>query len=201
MNPTLTRDQAEKLVSSLGLTDKVIWIGLRSATSKYGQFDDTAGLLTPDGYTEFEFNTLPTVWKPEIACLQPGIYKWRQGLHGVHHFNEMPPEYHTKVYAWLLANKGKDYPNPDPKYIHPYWAFREVPPMTVLRDGHSALQIDSVAAPFEIDGHHAGLYTTSSLACQTWPLKIWQTVRASGFGAMDKYAQEEIAYALHDIAA
>jgi hypothetical protein len=196
-NPTLSPAAAEALARKRGCTDKVMLLGMRSATSKYGEFDDTAGLITPTGYTEFRFNTLPTVWKDEIACLQPGDYKWIQGLHGVHHFNEMPPDYHAKVYAWLMANKGKDYPNPDPKYIHPYWAYREKPPMTIIRDGHTGTETDSEAAPFMIDGHHSGIYTTSSAGCQTWPTDHWLAARAMGYIAMDAAGQTEITYSLH----
>lgn len=198
MNPTLTADKAEALARSRGCTDKVIWLGMRSKFSVYGENDaytDTAGLITPDGYTEYKFNTLPTSWGPDIACLQPGDWKWRKGLHGLHHLDLENSAEDKAAYAWLLDHPGVNHP--DPKYRLTYWAFREVPPMTVIRNGHEGTESDSVAAPYWIDGHHGGINTTSSAACQTWPIAIWETVRAAGYAAMDKYGQQEITYALH----
>lgn len=203
MNPTLTHEQALDLLGQHGVTEKVAWIGLRSKDSVYGENDaytDTLGLLTPDGYTEYKLNTLPTKWTPGMACLVPGTYKFRQGIHGMHHINialkedgrtpENPKDY--AAYQWLLAHPGQDHP--DPAYRLTYWAFREVPPMTVIRNGETGTHTDSAAAPFWIDLHHGGLNTTSSEACQTVPLAIWKQVRTSGFAAMDKYGQKEIVY-------
>lgn len=196
-NPTLTREQAETLARSRGCTDEVIWLMLRSKQSVYGENDaytDTAGLVTPDGYTEYKVNTLPTVWKQDIACLVPGDYKWRKGIHGQHHIDQSKPA-DKAAFDWLLAHEGQDHP--DPAYRLTYWAFREVPPMTVIRCGHSGTFTDSAANPFWVDGHHGGLISTSSEACQTWPVAIWHAVRAAGYAAMDKYEQKEITLALH----
>lgn len=198
MNPTLTRDQAEILARKRGCTDKVIWLGMRSPASIYGENDaytDTLGLITPDGYQEFKLNTLPTIWTPGMACLVPGDYKFRKGLHGQHHLN-LGDANDKAAYDWLLAHVGQDHP--DPKYRLTYWAYREVPPMTVIRNGQTGTHVDSVDAPFWIDLHHGGINTTSSEACQTVPVPIWAPqVRALGFAAMDKYGQAEITYSLH----
>ncbi len=198
LNPTLTLEQAQALARKRGCTDQVMWLGLRSPESVYGEndaFTDTAGLLTPDGYTEYKFNTLPTSWAPGIACLQPGDWKWRKGLHGLHHLDLENSANDKAAYEWLLAHVGQDHP--DPNYRLTYWAFREVPPMIVIRNGQPGTETDSAAAPFWIDGHHAGVNTTSSAACQTWPIPIWHEVRAGGYAAMDKYGQTEITYSLH----
>lgn len=204
MNPTLTHDECLALLAKNGVTDKVAWIGLRWKGSVYGEKDaytDTAILVTPDGIQVFKFNTLPTAWSQDIACLVPGTYRWRKGLHGLHHLNlnqnkdgsyQAPDD--QAAYEWLLAHVGEAHPNP--KYALIYWAFREVPPMTVIRNGHTGLQTDSAAAPFWIDGHHGGANTTSSAACQTWPLALWHTAQQAGYAAMDQYGQETIAYHL-----
>ncbi len=195
-NPTLTREQAIDMAGKAGITDKVVFIGLRSKASVYGENDaytDTLGLLTPDGYTEYKLNTLPTKWTPGMACLVPGTYKFRQGLHGMHHLSLDAPK-DKAAYDWLLAHPGQDHP--DPVYRLTYWAYREVPPMTVIRNGEEGTHTDSAAAPFWIDLHHGGLNTTSSEACQTVPIAIWKQVRTSGFAAMDKYGQKEIIYHL-----
>ena len=195
-NPTLTRDQAVAMLQQRGCTAKVAWIGLRDPNSKYGENDaytDTAGLLTPDGYTEFKFNTLPTTWLAGIACLQPGSYRWKKGLHGIHHLN-LAVAADKEAYGWLLAHVGQDHP--DPNYRLTYWAFREVPPMTVIRNGQAGTETDSADNPYYIDGHHGGANTTSSAACQTWPIPDWHAVRTAGYGAMDQEGQEEIPYEL-----
>jgi|SRR5579859_443787 len=197
-NPTFTRDEAEKIGRSRGCQDQIMIIGFRSKDSVYGENDvytDTAGLLTPDGYIEWKFNTLPTSWEPGIACLQPGDWKWKKGLHGLHHLDLEHNAADKAAYDWLLAHVGQDHP--DPAYRLTYWAMREVPPMTVIRNGHPGTETDSADAPFWIDGHHGGANTTSSAACQTWPIAIWHTVRETIYAAMDKYGVHEIIYSLH----
>lgn len=197
MNPTLTHEQALDLVGSKGVAEKAVLIGLRSKSSVYGEKDaytDALGLLTPDGYTEWKLNTLPTKWEPGMACLQPGVWKFRKGIHGMHHLDLDHNAEDKAAYQWLLAHVGQDHP--DPKYALSYWAGREIPPMTVIRNGRAGTETDSAAAPFFIDLHHGGINTTSSEACQTVPITIWHEVRAAFFGAMDKYQQTEMPYVL-----
>jgi len=204
MNPTLTHEQALDLLGKHGVTEKVAWIGLRCKDSVYGEKDaytDTAVLVTPDGIQSFKFNTLPTVWKQDIACLVPGLYMWKKGIHGMHHLSLKKNDDGTwqnqedvDAYNWLLSHVGQDHPDPNYRLI--YWAFREVPPMTVIRCGHTGTFTDNAASPYYIDGHHGGFVSTSSLSCQTWPPAIWHQVRAVGYEAMDKYNQSEIPYLL-----
>jgi hypothetical protein len=68
--------------------------------------------------------------------------------------------------------------------------------MTVLRDGKTVpeTEIDPANWPF-IDGHHAGL-GTSSEGCQTNPLEQWHQFRAFGYALMDKYKAARIKYHL-----
>lgn len=196
-NPTLTLEQCYDLASSKGITEKAVLIGLRWKGSVYGENDaytDTLILLTPDGKMTYKLNTLPTKWSPGMACLEPGIWRFRKGLHGMHHLDLEHNADDKAAYEWLLAHVGQDHP--DPKYALTYWAGREVPPMTVVRNGESGTHTDSVASPFWIDLHHGGLYTTSSEACQTVPVAIGHQVREAYFGAMDKYSQTEIPYIL-----
>jgi len=196
MNPTLTHEQALDLVGRMKITDKVVFIGLRSKDSVYGENDaytDTLGLLTPEGYSEWKLNTLPTKWTPGMACLVPGLYQFRKGIHGMHHLNLDSPK-DKAAYDWLLDHVGQDHP--DPNYRLTYWAYREIPPFTVVRNGQPGMHGDTVAEPFWIDLHHGGVNTTSSEACQTVPIPIWPIVRMTGFAAMDKYNQSDIYYLL-----
>src|ERR1700749_1295996 len=83
----MTREQAGDIIKQHGISDKVVILGYRSADSQYGRYDDIAGILTPTGYVEFKFNTLPSRWDKRIAKLMPGVYRYKKGLHGIHHLN------------------------------------------------------------------------------------------------------------------
>ena len=196
-NPTLTAAQAEQLARSRGCADKVIWLGLRSATSKYGEYDDTLGLLTPDGYTEYKGNTLPSSYTPGIAKLVPGDYLYAKGLHGVNHFAQMRGDVANDLRAWLNNHVGEDH-DPISGYILPYWAFRQHGPVTVIRDGEATpeTQTDPSKFPF-IDLHRGGWNGTSSAGCQTFFPDHWPDARKQGYAEMDKYGQTTITYSLH----
>lgn len=198
-NPTLTRDAAEELARSRGCTDQVMILGLRSPTSQYGEYDDTLALLTPDSYTEWKGNTLPSKWVAGIAKLVPGDYRYAKGIHGVNHFAQLPPAQRGIVSSWLSAHPGQDYP-PLQGYILPYWAFRQHGPVTLLRDGATTpeTQTDPDQFPF-IDLHCGGWNGTSSAGCQTWYPDHWPDARKAGYAAMDQYGQTEITYCLHQL--
>jgi hypothetical protein len=199
MNPTLTRDDAEKLARARGCTDKVMILGLRSPTSKYGEYDDTIALLTPDSYTEWKGNTLPSKWEPGIAKLMPGDYIYAKGLHGINHFGQMKADMAANIRTWLSAHTGQDYP-PVAGYILPYWAFRQHGPVTLIRDGTNKLETETDPAKFPfIDLHRGGWNGTSSAGCQTWFPDHWPEVRAKGYAAMDQYGQLTITYSLHQL--
>lgn len=198
-NPTFTRDEAEKMARERGCTDRVMLIGFRSATSKYGEYDDTLALLTPDAYTEWKGNTLPSKWEPGIAKLQPGDYLYAKGLHGVNHFAQLAALQRENVEKWLPNHVGQDYP-PINGFILPYWAFRQHGPVALLRDGANApeTETDPTKFPF-IDLHCGGWNGTSSAGCQTWYPDHWKQARAAGYAAMDEYGQKEIVYSLHQL--
>lgn len=198
-NPTFSREDAEKIGRSRGCQDKVMWIGFRSATSTYGEYDDMLALLTPDSYTEFKANTLPSKWENGIAKLMPGDYLYEQGLHGVHHFNEMNATLAANVKDWLNSHVGQDY-TPISGVILPYWAYRQAAPATIIRDGAHTTETDVNPAdwPF-IDLHKGGANTTSSAGCQTFFPDGWNQARLLGYSAMNKYGMKKITYSLHQL--
>lgn len=199
MNPTFTREAAELLARERGCKDPVMLIGFRSATSAYGQYDDTIALLTPDSYTEYKGNTLPSAWTPGIAKLIPGDYIYAQGLHGVNHFAQLDVATRRTVQAWLEDHPGMDYP-PIAGHIIPYWAFRQHGPVTLIRDGVPTAETESDPNRFPfIDVHCGGWNGTSSAGCQTVYPDHWHDVRAAGYAAMNKYGQKTIVYSLHQL--
>jgi hypothetical protein len=198
-NPSLSRSDAEALGKSRGCSDSVLFLGLRSVNSSYGKYDDTICLITPEAYVEFVANTLPSSWVPGIAKLMPGDYIYEQGLHGVHHFNDLPPQIAAEVKQWLYANIGQDHA-PISSYILPYWAFRQAGPVTILRDGSNTPETETNPADYPfIDLHRGGSYTTSSAGCQTFRPDHWPDARKLGYEAMNKYNQSRITYSLHQL--
>lgn len=196
MNPTFTREQAQAFLDQHGITDKVVLLGYRSATSKYGEYDDTIALVCPTDYTEFKANTLPSKWEPGIARLMPGVYEYRKGLHGVHHFADLSPAQHTEVASWLNANPGKDHA-PIAGKILPYWAFRQAGSVNILRDGQASNEQDGWPGnPAWIDIHCGGWNGTSSAGCQTVFPDAWPALRPLGYGAMDQWGITTIRYCL-----
>lgn len=199
INPSLTQEQAIDLAGSNGIVDKVVLIGLRSKNSAYGVYDDTISLLTPDGYTEWRGNTLPSTWIPGIAKLMPGKYLYAKGLHGVSHFAQLPVAQRENVQTWLASHVGQDYP-PIGNFILPYWAYRQRGPVTLIRDGETTpeTETDPDKFPF-IDIHRGGWNGTSSAGCQTFFPDHWPDARKQGYAAMDQYSQTTIQYLLHQI--
>jgi lysozyme len=199
-NPSFTRDQAIDKINYNQSSDRVHLIGYRSSTSKYGEYDDTIAILSSDSYTEVRANTLPSVWKPGIAKLLPGNYKYNAGLHGMHHLTSSGAD--QAILAWLNSHKGQEYPAsliPDGKLV-PYWAFRQAGPVTLLRDGQlkPETQLNPAFFPF-IDIHHGGWNLTSSEGCQTIFPQYWSSFRSEAYAAMEKENQQFVTYHLIEL--
>ena len=194
----MTREQAKEILERHGITDKVVFLGYRSANSQYGQYNDVGALFTPTEYIEFKFNTLPSKWERDIAKLMPGVYRYKKGLHGVHHLGNNKED--KAIRSWLDANIGKDHSpvlvNGKPRIL-PYWAYRQAGPVTVLRHGATKTEtiVDPAGWPF-IDLHKGGWNLTSSEGCQTLYPEHWAEARALGYSEMDKYGQDHILYCL-----
>jgi hypothetical protein len=188
-----TKNEAIAIAKQHGVSDQVVIFGYRSNGSQRGQYDDTLAIMTPDIYKEYKGNTLPSKKAPGIAVLQPGVWAYKRGLHGIHHLDGSPGD---QALLKKLYDTGKDLP-PIPGRILPYYAFRQAGPVTVLRDGHKSPETvtDPVSWPW-IDIHHGGYNLTSSEGCQTIDPDGWQDFRQLGFGSMSKYSQMQIKYIL-----
>ena len=198
--PILTLEEAKALpgVADL-LKEGPVFLGIRgyfkneyAGKELRGVYEDAAALIGPkDEFRTYNWNTMPSITQPGMAVLQSGTYKWTKGIHGQHHINKAIPA-DVLAMKWLEAHVGADHP--DPKYRLTYWAFRQDSDMMVLRDGKTAPEI----APIDsyIDGHHGGLYGTSSEACQTVPVEQWLDMRNVGYHLMDVYNTKTINYHL-----
>lgn len=206
--PSLTREEA--IAMAVGIQDTVFLLGIRgfyapAQENKRGIYDDAIFLITPTECIGFNANTDPSITRKGIAVLQPGTYKYKQGLHGIRHFDDITRSLgkakRDEVEAWLIANVGKDHEplkhkNGD-RIILPYWAFRQAGPVTVLRDGNSIpeTKIDPAAWPW-IDIHKGGYNSTSSEGCQTIHPDQWPEARSKGYSAMNAAGQTSIKYLL-----
>jgi lysozyme len=205
--PSITRALAITLAG--GIADTVFLLGIRgfgaADQNKRGIYDDAIFLVTPEECIGFNANTDPSITRKGIAVLQPGTYRYKQGLHGIRHFDDITrslgKEKRDEVEKWLLDNVGKDHvplthKNGD-RIVLPYWAFRQAGPVTITRDGITGTETktDPGLWPW-IDIHKGGYNTTSSEGCQTIHPDQWPEARAKGFAAMNAAGLKTVNYVL-----
>ena len=89
--PRISAKEVEKLVRKHGVTDRVVLVGIRgyyaNSMGKPGNdrgiYDDCIAVLSPTAYATFNANTDPSAFKPGVATLVPGVYRYRKGNHGI----------------------------------------------------------------------------------------------------------------------
>lgn len=88
--PKQDRKATEKLLQKAGITDKVALVGLRGYYGGMGEsgndrgiYDDAIILITPSVYATFNANTDPSIFRPKIATLRPGVHIYKKGKHGI----------------------------------------------------------------------------------------------------------------------
>lgn len=187
-------DQYKKILLDCEVDDVVSLIGIRSKENKRGIYDDKIILITPDSVDEYKANTDPSVTRKGVAVLQPGVYLYKRGLHGISHLNTEKPE--DKAIWQQLVDTGKDHAPIDGRIL-PYWALRQAGPVTIKRDGQTTTETEKDPSEWPwIDIHRGGYGTTSSLGCQTIFPDLWPSFRDKVFSALKKYGQEKVKYCL-----
>jgi lysozyme len=131
-----------------------------------GIYDDAIAIVGPEVFAAFNGNTDPSVYRPGIATLVPGVHVYKPGLHGVS-FNK--PGYPYP--AFVPATPGKRVP--------------------VMRDGESK---PSVGVAINI--HRGSRTTTSSLGCQTIPPDQWDAFHALLTSQLKRMGQTTFHYVL-----
>lgn len=88
--PQQDRKATEKLLLKNGVTDKVALVGIRGYYSQMGKegndrgiYDDAIFLISPSAYATFNANTDPSIFRPKIATLRPGLHIYKKGKHGI----------------------------------------------------------------------------------------------------------------------
>lgn len=134
-----------------------------------GIFDDAIFVIAPDCHVAFNANTDPTrVRKGKGKGSGKGMAMLKPGLYRAHQIGR-----HKAVYPALVQRAGE---------------------VTVIRDG-----IDGDyehTGYFGINIHPGGVYSTSSLGCQTLPRQQWQSFISLVMDQMKKHNQEVIPYLL-----
>ena len=83
--PAFIPDQIKEIASKQ-TTAPVALVGYRAykeQMNKRGVFDDAIFLITPEGVYSFNANCDPSYYKPGIASLDLGVYKYKLGTHGL----------------------------------------------------------------------------------------------------------------------
>ena len=160
-----------------------------------GVYDD-ACFVVNDGTIvgSFNFNTDPSIFRPQIATLQEGVYDYEIGIHGLHHIDDQKPADNNAL-AWLYANVGKDHPNQE--YRLTYWALRQAGPVKVWRDRAAGPEtvVDRSGWPMT-NIHRGGINSTSSEGCQTVEPTQWDEFRKLVYGLLGPVAGRKIKYIL-----
>jgi lysozyme len=89
--PRQDRKSIEKLLAKAGVTDKVALVGIRGYYSKMGPtpgndrglYDDAMFVVSPSAFASFNANTDPSIFRPKIATLRPGLHIYKKGKHGI----------------------------------------------------------------------------------------------------------------------
>lgn len=98
------------------VTDAVLVVGKRGYYARTmgptpgndrGIYDDALFIVWPEGLAAFNGNVDPAAWRPGIASLKPGVWRYKPGQHGI-----------------TFKRAG-----------YPYPAFVQAAPVTVARDG------------------------------------------------------------------
>lgn len=132
-----------------------------------GIYDDAMFIVAPDMFASFNANTDPSINRTGIATLvAPQIVFYVVGIHGI---------------------SGKN----------PRQAFRQASfGIRVTRDDKEGEFKDSASAPFWIDIHDGGNYTTSSEGCQTIPKSQWPSFNESLKDQLKRNNQKKFPYIL-----
>lgn len=90
--PKLTEAQARAMLKKAGVTDAVAVLAIPGYYAKTmgptpgndrGIYDDAMFIVTPTAFAAFNANTDPSIRRPGIATLVPGVHRFRKGNHGI----------------------------------------------------------------------------------------------------------------------
>lgn len=90
--PKQGENATRALLVAAGVTADVALVGVRGyyrdtmgeeGKNDRGIYDDAIFLVSPTAYASFNANTDPSVRRPGIATLKPGVHLYKKGKHGI----------------------------------------------------------------------------------------------------------------------
>lgn len=90
--PMQPREVTAALLGDRGVRTALALVGVRGyfrdtmgarEKNDRGIYDDAIFLVSPSAYAAFNANTDPSAFRPRIASLQPGLWHYRIGTHGL----------------------------------------------------------------------------------------------------------------------
>lgn len=155
--PQLTPSQLQKILGPALAVNPVVLVAVRGyyldsmgkpGVNDRGIYDDAVFVVSPTTFTSFNFNVDPSIHRPGIASILPGVHWFRRGRHGI----------------------SRDRPGKTVSYP----AFRPASPnerLPVSRDGEvGRSKRDGVATNI----HKGSRSSTSSEGCLTVPPAQWE---------------------------
>jgi lysozyme len=175
--PKLTESQARAMLKRAGVTDAVAVLAIPGYYARTmgptpgndrGIYDDAMFIVTPTAFVSFNANTDPSIFRPGIATLVPGVHRYRPGRHGI---SRDRPGRIVSYPAFRPATKGEQLP--------------------VTRDG-----VVNPRPGVAINIHRGSRNGTSSEGCQTLPPDQWDAFHALLTAELKKHGQKTFPYAL-----
>jgi lysozyme len=94
--PRLNEHDARQILASKNVVDPVALLGVRGYyehtlgdpnANDRGIYDDAIFVISPTAFASFNANTdpsyAPSLERPTLATLMPGVWKYKRGLHGI----------------------------------------------------------------------------------------------------------------------
>lgn len=173
--PQWNKAKALQVLQTAGVGEEIALLGVRGyfrdsmgarGRNDRGIYDDAVMLVTPFVFATWNANTDPSIRRPKIASLLPGVWRYKKGKH-----NWRSPKGYPALIQASPVTVMRDGPTVnDPPY--PDTGF------------------------FGINIHKGSLRSTSSLGCQTIYPTQWEGFRAMVYGEMERMGARTIAYAL-----
>lgn len=121
--PKATLDRVTKAIKSAKITDTVVLVGVRGyyrdtmgevGKNDRGIYDDALFIVSPTHFSAWNANTDPSVHRPGIATLVPGVHRYRPGKHGISRPGGGYPAFRpaTKDEALPVMRDGDTNPRP-----------------------------------------------------------------------------------------
>lgn len=90
--PKLALAEVERIIRRHQITDPVVLVGVRGyyrdtmgapGQNDRGLYDDALFVVSPTHFSTWNGNTDPSIYRPGIASLVPGVHRYRRGNHGL----------------------------------------------------------------------------------------------------------------------